>query len=252
MRAISRSLTKHLAVVGLAAILVGACNEPNPAPSSPEGSVEVTFPSTDGVSLSGRLFGPEEASVGVVLSHMLPADQRSWFDFARTLAGQGYLALTFDFRGYCPGGDGGCSEGERQVAAIWQDVEGAIAFLRTRGVRQVVLIGASMGGTASLVAAAHEGQGVTAVVTLSAPIEIEGLAATRDVLADATAAKLFIAGNDDTVAAEAAEQLYEGSILPKRYELVTTSDHGTDLLTGNQAGAVERLALDWLARYAPA
>jgi pimeloyl-ACP methyl ester carboxylesterase len=65
------------------------------------GSEAVSFQSRDGVALEGRLFG--HGTSAVVLSHMLPADQRSWFDFADRLAEQGYLVLTFDFRGYCPG-----------------------------------------------------------------------------------------------------------------------------------------------------
>ena len=96
-------------------------------------SQAVTFESVDGVPLAGRLFGPDTATAGVVLAHMQPADQSSWFDVADQLGEHGYRALTFDFRGYCPGGDAGCSEGEKDTAAIWQDVAGAVGFLRTAG-----------------------------------------------------------------------------------------------------------------------
>ena len=136
----------------------------------------VTFESRDGVTLEGRLFG--DGSTGVVLSHMRPADQRSWFAFANRLADEGYLVLTYDFRGYCPGGEGGCSQGELQISAIWQDVLGAMDFIRSQGATTVALVGASMGGTASLVAAGQEGADVAAVVTLSAPTSIEGLTPT--------------------------------------------------------------------------
>ena len=112
----------------------------------------------------------------MVLAHMRPADQRSWFDFADRLADQGYQVLTFDFRGTCPGGDGGCSEGEADISSMWQDVVGAVTYLRSRGADRVGLVGASMGGTASLVAAAQPGVDPRMVVTLSAPTEIEGLA----------------------------------------------------------------------------
>ena len=100
------------------------------------GSTAVSFDSADGVHLEGRLFGRGN-SIGVVLSHMLPADQSSWWDFAQILADSGYLALTFDFRGYCPGGNAGCSKGERDISRIWQDVLGAVDFIRSQGADSV-------------------------------------------------------------------------------------------------------------------
>ena len=115
---IRRSIVPILAVVAL----VSACGADTPLGST-EGSKEITFESTDGVTLSGRLFGPNEGSAGIVLAHMFPSDQSAWYFFANRLGEQGYRVLTFDFRGYCPGGDAGCSEGEKNIPAIWQDVE---------------------------------------------------------------------------------------------------------------------------------
>ena len=40
-------------------------------------SEPITFTTDDGVQLAGRLFGPADARTGVVLAHMLPADQRA-------------------------------------------------------------------------------------------------------------------------------------------------------------------------------
>jgi predicted alpha/beta-hydrolase family hydrolase len=217
-----------------------------------EDSNAVTFRSADGVELAGRIFGPEAATAGVVLSHMLPADQSSWFDFADRLAASGYRVLTFDFRGYCPGGDAGCSEGEKDVGATWQDVEAAASFLRSQGVRNVGLVGASMGGTASLIVAGELGDRIDVVVTLSAPDSIEGLIATPETLQRATAAKLFLAGQTDGSAAEVAQRFYEQSLPPKRVEVLTTDDHGTDLLTGNQAEIARNLILGWLSQHLPA
>ncbi len=211
----------------------------------------VTFSSADGVKLAGRLFGPPDATAGVVLAHMLPADQTSWFEFAERLGVSGYRVLTFNFRGYCPGGDAGCSEGAKDIANIWQDVLGAVDQLRSDGVTRFTLVGASMGGTASLVATSQQPEGVEAIVTLSAPSSIEGLTAGPEVLQTLSAAKLFIAGDFDTVAAQSATDFFNQSIQPKRLELLTTDDHGTDLLTGNQSEQTRTLILGWLERYLP-
>jgi dienelactone hydrolase len=177
---------------------------------------------------------------------MRPADQTSWFAFAERLADDGYLVLTYDFRGYCPGGDGGCSEGDRDIGAIWQDVLGAIEFVRSKGATSVSLAGASMGGTASLVAAAREGVDVRVVITLSAPASIEGLVADASLLTRIGAGKLFIAGVGDASAAADAESLYRASPPPKRVEILPSDDHGTDLLSGGQGEVVRRLIETWL------
>ena len=240
---------RPIAVFLLVAVALVACGEPPPPDLS--GSRPVTFESRDGVTLEGRLFG--DGSTGVVLSHMQPADQRSWFAFANRLADQGYLVLTYDFRGYCPGGVGGCSQGEFQIPAIWQDVLGAMDFIRSQGATTVALVGASMGGTASLVAAAEEGSDVAVVVTLSAPTSIEGLDVDAALLQRVDANKLFIAGVGDASAAVSAEQLYEMAPPPKGPpEIVPADDHGTDLLTGSRGEAVQRIIETYLAAFAPA
>ena len=103
------------------------------------------------------------------------------------------------------------------VADLWKDVVGAIRYLRSEeAVGRVALVGASMGGTASLVAAAQPGTDVSAVVTLSAPTEIEGLSVDGTLLSSITAGKLFIAGVGDAPAAAAAQTLYEQAPPPKR------------------------------------
>ncbi len=239
---------RPIAIVLLGAIALAACGESPPPDLS--GSRAVTFESRDGVGLEGRLFG--DGSTGVVLSHMRPADQRSWFAFANRLADQGYLVLTYDFRGYCPGGDGGCSQGDLQISAIWQDVLGAMDFVRSQGATTVALVGASMGGTASLVAAAQDGSDAAVVVTLSAPVSIEGLDADPAVLQRVDANKLFIAGLGDASAAASAQDLYEIAPPPKRVEISPADDHGTDLLTGSQGEAIQRLIETYLAAFAPA
>jgi pimeloyl-ACP methyl ester carboxylesterase len=240
---------RAVAVLAVALTILASCGD---APAgSTAGSKEITFTSTDGITLSGRLFGPEDATAGVVLAHMFPSDQSAWFDFAARLGERGYRVVTFNFRGYCPGGEAGCSEGEKTISAMWQDVEGAVTALRDEGAARVGLVGASMGGTASLVAASQEGQDIDAVVTLSAPTSFEGLAASPDVLAQVTAAKLFLAGHEDTAAAEAVDTLYAETLQPKRPVILTTGDHGTDMLTGNQAGIASTEIIRWLERYLP-
>ena len=244
--AVGRPLALFVSLV----LLLVACGEAE-EPVAPDATSEaVSFRAADDVRLEGRLFG--DGATAVVLSHMRPADQSSWWDFADELADEGYLALTYNFRGYCPGGTVGCSDGDRNTEAIWQDVLGAIDFVRSRGAGRVMLIGASMGGTASLIAASRDGVDADVVITLSAPVAFEGLAASPDVLTRIRAAKLFIAGVDDGSAAGSAQTLYDRSPPPKRLEILTTGDHGTDILEGNQGGPARTLILTYLSQYSDA
>jgi dienelactone hydrolase len=131
-------------------------------------------------------------------------------------------------------------------------VLGGVDFVRSQGAGRVLLLGASMGGTASLVAAAHSSTEIAAVITLSAPTSIEGLVADANVLTLLSGGKLFIAGVGDAAAATSAEQLYEQAPPPKRVEIVPADDHGTDLLTGSQSEVVRTLVLNYLAQFAAA
>jgi pimeloyl-ACP methyl ester carboxylesterase len=237
------------AAIAVVVLALSACGPSSPPPSS--GSRPVSFTASGGVELEGRIFEAEGASAGIVLAHMQPADQSSWFEEAETLADEGYRTLTFNFRGYCPGGDAGCSGGETDLAMLWRDVQAAVRYLRSTGIPRVAVIGASMGGTAALVAAAQPGARIGAVATLSAPMAIGGLAVTPETLVAATSAKLFVAGNGDVTAADDAQRMYDLSVPPKRVEIVPSDDHGTELLDGNQGPNVRRLLSVWLAQFLP-
>jgi len=237
------------AAIAAATVALAACGPSSPPPSP--GSRQVSFPSTGDIELQGRLFEAGGGSAGVVLAHMQPSDQSSWFDYAETLADDGYRTLTFNFRGYCPGGDAGCSTGETDPALLWRDVLAAVRYLRSTGAVRIAVIGASMGGTAALVAAATPSARIGAVATLSAPIAIGGLVASPETLVAIPSAKLYVAGNGDASAATEAQRLYDLSVPPKRVEIVPSDDHGTDLLEGNQGPNVRRLLSVWLAQFLP-
>jgi pimeloyl-ACP methyl ester carboxylesterase len=200
----------------------------------------VHFTTDDGVALGGHLFGSGHA--GVILCHMYPADQSSWYDTARRLAAQGYFVLTFDFRGY---GDSG---GQKDIPKIDRDVMAAIMEIRTEGAAAVVLIGASMGGTASLIAGdraqALSSIRMSGVATLSAPVEFNSLSAAVAV-PRIFVPLLFIAAENDAGAAGARE-LEQLSSEKGALQVVPGSDHGTNLLTGTQGGKVYQLLVDFL------
>lgn len=201
----------------------------------------VRFDSADGSELAGEVRG--EGQTGVILAHMFPANRSSWDRFAGLLAEQGYLSLNFDFRGY------GDSPGNQDIPLLWQDVLGAVEEVRRRGAGQVVVIGASMGGTAALVAASRAE--LDGVITLSAPSTFMGIAAPPEVVQAVDEPKLFIAAQGDGQAAATAQGFYNDASGAKRLEIVNGSEHGSNLLEGGQAEVVRRHILDFLATLGP-
>jgi predicted alpha/beta hydrolase len=102
----------------------------------------------------------------VVLSHMGRGgdNQEDWFGMAAVLADEGYVVLTYNRRGVCPGGVAGCSDGDDDYTDHWLDVLGAVDFLRTRGAERVFIGGASIGAMASLYAAEQPGTEVDGLI----------------------------------------------------------------------------------------
>lgn len=226
---------RRAVAAGVAVLSLAGCQGQREAPARP-----VRFVTSDGVDLAGDVRG--RGGAGVVLAHMFAADRTSWSDFAELLAGEGFHVLSLDFRGH------GRSEGTRDIPQIWQDVLAGAEELRRRGARRVVVIGASMGGTAALVAASRAE--LDGVATLSAPSTFMGLAAPTEIVGAVDEPKLFVAAQGDGQAASTAQSFYTTSSGAKRVEIVTGAEHGTDLLEGGQAEVVRMRLLAFARSYA--
>jgi pimeloyl-ACP methyl ester carboxylesterase len=193
------------------------------APCGAEGVQAVTLETPEGIALDGALVG--EGETGVVLGHQFRSDFCSWVPFAEELARRDIAALAVNFAS----------------ASLEDDmVAGANELLR-RGAQRIFLVGASMGGTAALVAA--EKLDVAGVAAVSAPGEFSGLdalAAVREL--DARA--LFLAGREDGEFARDARRLYRAtSSRDKGLVMIAGYEHGTDLLRDPEA---ERALLDFI------
>lgn len=213
---------------------------PGSGPAARVNDEPVAFATTDGVTIRGHLYstpGPQRKAV--IFAHMFPSDQTSWTAFAREVAATGIAALTFDFRGYGETGD------SREVPKIDRDLSAAVRFLKARDYPQVYLVGASMGGTAALKVAVAES--VAGVVTVSAPVEFQGLDARSDV-SNLRLRLLFIASRDDAGAPASAAYFMQNAPGQRDVQILEGSAHGTDLLKGAQAGAFKQLVLDFLNR----
>jgi esterase/lipase len=125
---------------------------------------------------------------------------------------------------------------EDQLQFIGEDLLAAVRYVRELGADSVVLIGASLGGMATAMAAA-EGDAAAAVI-IAAPMQAPGTDVEVSVAAlqAITVPKLFITSEfDDTVSPEALEGMYAQAVEPKElFVYAGQSAHGTHLLRTDQ------------------
>lgn len=193
----------------------------------------------DDILLDGRIFGSGE--IGVVLAHMRPADQTSWFEFAMRLSRGGeFTVLTFDFRGY------GESTGIRQFDEIDTDLTAAYEYMRdVLGLDRIYFVGASMGATAAMVVAAHVPvDGVVAISTPAQFIYFDVL----DFIDDVTMPKLFVTAEDDVPQFRSLEEMWELAPDPKERVIYAGDAHGTELFDTEHGDDLEQRIRDFLTR----
>jgi len=157
-----------LCLFAVAAPTAGVARTNVDDPCLEPGEKAITLRTTDGARLYGVLAGSGEA--GVVLVHQYASSHCEFMPFARDLAELGYRTLSIDLRG-----EGFSSIGRANVTRLDRDVAAAVARLRADGATRITLVGASMGGTAVLAAAAWVKPRVDGVVSLSAPARYNGL-----------------------------------------------------------------------------
>jgi pimeloyl-ACP methyl ester carboxylesterase len=120
---------------------------------------EVSFQAADSVAVRGWwLPGPAKAPVVVVaargsgtMADMLPAAQQ--------LLARGFSVLTFDYRGFGPGGSAAAADSLRYILldSKWVgEMLGALRYARTRGGGHVFAWGQDLGSAVALAAAARE------------------------------------------------------------------------------------------------
>lgn len=184
----------------------------------------VHFRASNGAYLGGALAG--RGSLGVVLAHQSDGTLCQWWWYASELAGRGIRALAFDFENF-----GASTAGRSVPDSLGVDVRAAVAALKKAGASRIVLIGASMGGTAVLCAAAQADPAVVAVASLSGPTDFPGCNAIPAV-PRIRVPLLFAAAEGDPPYDDAARELYGRAVAPsKRLVVVPGYTHGVALFS---------------------
>lgn len=201
----------------------------------PSGKARVTSVSfTD--RLHNRLTGVVLGSghTGIILANQTDTHVCNWLPFARVLTAHGYRVLLWEYNVYPQAGDDLAAAGRR---------------LRALGVRTVALVGASFGGTASLVAARAMVPKPGVVVSISAPAEFFGLSALSAVRA-VRIPLLFIDSAADLPFSRDARRMYAAAVSrDKKLVILPGSGHGIDILDGPGGGHVRGLILAFLQHH---
>jgi pimeloyl-ACP methyl ester carboxylesterase len=210
------------------------------------GGKAVTFGPPGASDLAGVLLGT--GKTGLILAHQNNADHCQWAPYTLESVQAGYRVLSFDFPGF-----------GRSPTGVSNDdtVVAATGYLRAQGVTSVALIGASMGGTAVLVAAPKITPPVAGVISLSAPATFRGADATAAV-AHLGVPVLFAACEKDLPYGTDAATLYAATPAGVSRTLLVVpgcNRHGvalTDPNGGADAARVRAAMRDFLTAHAPA
>lgn len=189
---------------------------------------QVVHLTASGETLEGLTLGT--GAVGIVMVHQLDEDLCQWKPYAQHLAKLGYRVLIF-------------TEGADPPAGV----VAAAAELRHEGASRILLVGASIGGTTVLAAAALVKPPVAAVVDLSGPAELNGVDA-GSVVPHLTMPILFAVGTYDVGFVQDTKDLDKAATRSRGHQLllVASGSHGVDLVTGHTQTSIEA----FLKKYA--
>jgi dienelactone hydrolase len=217
---------------------------PTPEPVYAYDTETVSITTEDDLTLSGNYFHTK-GETAVLFVHMAgPNDQKNWIPFAEKVAQRGFSAFTFDLRCF---GESECRGGtEPGWVTLSRDMQAAIDFLRARDFKNIVCVGASMGGRACVTVAFDE--------ELAGLIIVSGTASDdpdkKDLnnMINPEMPKLFVVSESDPTVNRTADmtRLYENAPEPKVFQTFPGTAHGTEFFKSKYGGVLSRLIYDFL------
>ena len=203
----------------------------------------VQWRASDGVSIAATVYdAPTAQAPAVVLVHMLTRTKEDWQPFAERLQAAGFTALALDLRGH-----GQSSGSPAPSSAMALDVHAAIRWLAERqdlAPRAVAIVGASIGASLALIAAADT-PAVRAVALLSPASDYRGVRLDAALKKFGARALLLVASSEDPYALRTVRALAENHA-EREQRLSPVAAHGSRLL--DRDPDVAAALVDWLRR----
>jgi len=201
---------------------------------------------TNGAGLSIAAVDLGTGASAVVLAHQSDGSLCEWLPYGESLAAKGFRVLAFDFAG------SGSSSMPKQKTYV-DDLRTAVTYLRGQGVTRVVIMGASMGATMTVVAGAAIIPPVDGVIALSSPLSFDGVNAEKAAPSLKTPS-LYIASETDGDYASYAKAIESATPVEYRELLIVSgAQHGIRLLDADvQSTLVVRTFVEqFLTQHAP-
>ncbi|HLL64965.1 MAG TPA: alpha/beta fold hydrolase [Micromonosporaceae bacterium] len=185
------------------------------------------LPAANGHFIDGVLLGT--GTTGVVLANQSNGDLCQWkSSYADHLTQAGFRVAVFNYSS---------QPADKDVAAVAE-------ALRKAGATKVFLVGASMGGTASLAAGAHAEPAVAGVISISAPRDY-GATNALGAVPTLKAPALFIAAEHDQPFARDAQALHDAcGSTEKQISIEPGGNHGVALLSDRVSALVDGFLKD--------
>lgn len=195
-------------------------------------SETVYFDTVDGAHIEATLSGA--GTHGVVLAHGGQFTKSSWNKQVRILNDAGFRTLAINFRGRGrskvapddPRPSRGAGLYPVGLSPHYQDVLAAVVFLREQGCSEISVIGGSIGGGATSVAAAMAPTGLIDRVVLLAATPINKIEAVKG-------SKLFVTTEGDNLDVITAQ--YEQATEPKKLVVLEGRAHAQHIFKTAQA-----------------
>jgi dienelactone hydrolase len=187
----------------------------------------VSFQVRGGGAVPALVLGDGDS--GVVMSNDSGNSLCGWVALAKDLEHEGFRVLLYDYR---------YGRADAHIAP-------AVAELRRRGAKHVAIIGASLGGGATIVAGSRRGTDVDTLVSLSGETFIHGV---NEAVPRVRRPVFFVAAQRDQYGAgtDARTMYKEAPARDKKLLVIPGTEHGVAMLDEKD---VREALLDWLRSH---
>ncbi len=190
----------------------------------------VSYTTDDTCKIEAAFFdaGTEKA---VIFAHGAIFNKESWYFLAEKFQTIGISSLPIDFRGY------GNSVNKNQSQKYY-DISGAVQYLKNKGIKEINLIGGSMGGAAVLQALDHSSDPLISKVVLLAP-------AGGPAIKSNTIKKLIIVSENEGLY-NRVKTIFNESAEPKILKEFQGNTHAQHLFKTDNSEELIKLIIDFI------
>ncbi len=191
----------------------------------------ITYPTEDKGVIEASFFKGTDYNLAVIFAHGAIFNKESWYFLAEKLQDKGIASLSIDFRGY-----GNSKKGTTNKRSL--DILGAVDYLKSKGFKNIAIVGGSMGGAAVLSALDTKTDSIIKKVVLLAPAGGAGITST-------SIKKLIIVSKDEGLY-KRVNAIYNETAQPKELKVYPGSYHAQHMFKADYGNELISLIIDFL------